>query len=38
MHILIFSTIIVWNVSQSEKNSARYDHNFTSNFMYSPLL
>jgi hypothetical protein len=35
--ILIFSTAFLWNISHSEKNSARYYHKFTWVFMQSTL-
>jgi len=31
----VLSTIFVWNISHSKKNSARYDHKFIYVFMYS---
>ena len=36
--VLIFSTNIVWNISRSKKNSARYYHKCTYVFMWSAVI
>jgi hypothetical protein len=33
MRVLVFSTIFVWNISHSKKNSARYCHKCENVFM-----